>query len=136
MRNNGSSGAVVEAARTGDNLSYVTWQTSETIALPIGAVRANGDASPQVRSPQRLAAVGDVDAQIAHIRQVIVEALAGALVGMEPTADDLHARRDEIASLTLVAANMRLGAVGVALLDLRIEVLEQVSLVDDDSPSP
>jgi hypothetical protein len=101
-------------------LSHVRWQTDEAIALPIGAVWASGDASPQVRSPQRLAAIGDVDAQIGHIRQVIVEALAGALVGMEPTVDGLDAHRDEIASLALVAANMRLGAVGVALLDLRI----------------
>jgi hypothetical protein len=124
MRTNGQgetpgSGVV----RTADALSHVRWQTDEAIALPIGAVRASGDASPQVRSPQRLAAAGDVDAQIAHIRQVITEALAGALVGMEPAAGDLHARRDEIASLTLVAANMRLGAVGVALLDLRIDAL-------------
>jgi hypothetical protein len=101
-------------------LSHVRWQTDEAIALPIGAVRASGEASPQVRSPQRLAAVGDVDAQIGHIQRVIVEALAGALAGLEPTAADLHARRDEIASLTLVAANMKLGPVGVALLDLRI----------------
>jgi hypothetical protein len=103
-----------------DSLSYVVWQTSEAIALPIGAVRASGDASPQVRSPQRLAAVGDMAAQIGYIQQAIVEALAGALIGMEPTADELHTRRDEIASLTLVAANRKLGAVGVALLELRI----------------
>ena len=121
MRTNGSSGPqTISAAPNSGALSYVTWQTDEAIALPIGAVRASGDASPQVRSPQRLAEVGDVDAQIEHVRRVIVEALAGALVGMEPTTDDLHTRRDEIASLTLVAANMRLGAVGVALLDLRI----------------
>jgi len=127
MKNNGTGKAQSRSAEhTPDGLSYVIWQTDETIALPIGLVRASGDASPQVRSPQRLAAVGDVDAQIEHIRQVIVEALAGALVGMEPTADDLHTRRDEIASLTLVAANMRLGAVGVALLELRIEALESV----------
>ena len=116
-----------DTERTPKKLSYVTWRTAEAIALPIGAVSANGDASPQVRSPQRLAAVGDTDAQIAHIQQMIVEALAGALVGMEPTADDLHTRRDEIASLTLVAANMRLGAVGVALLELRIETLKLVN---------
>jgi hypothetical protein len=109
--------------RTADALSHVRWQADEAIALPIGAVWASGDASVQVRSPQRLAAVGDVDAQVEHIRQVIVETLAGALVGMEPTVDDLHARRDEIASLTLVAANMKLGAVGVALLELRIDAL-------------
>lgn len=115
-----------DTERTPENLSYVTWRTAEAIALPIGAVRASGDASPQVRSPQRLAVAGDADAQIAHIQQMIVEALAGALVGMEPTADDLHTRRDEIASLTLVAANMRLGAVGVALLELRIGTLESV----------
>lgn len=121
MRTNGSNPVRdTEPARTDDSLSYVTWQ-ADAIALPIGAVRASGDASPQVRSPQRLAELGDTDAQIEHIRRVIVEALAGALVGMEPTADDLHARRDEIASLALVAANMRLGAVGVALLELRID---------------
>jgi hypothetical protein len=115
------------AEQTPDSLSYLRWQTGEAIALPIGAVRASGDASPQVRSPQRLAAIGDVDAQVEHIRQAIVETLAGALMGMEPTADDLHARSDEIASLALVAANMRLGAVGVTLLELRIETMESVS---------
>jgi hypothetical protein len=112
-----------KAEQTPGSLSYVTWKTGEAIALPIGAVRARGDASPQVRSPQRLAAVGDVDAQVEHLRRVIVEALAGALVGMEPTADDLHTRRDEITSLALVAANIRLAALGVALLDLRIDDL-------------
>ncbi len=106
--------------QTPDSLSHVNWQTDEALALPIGAVQARGDASPQVRSSQRLAEVGDVTAQIGAIQRVIVEALAGALVGLEPTTDDLYTRRDEIASLTLVAANMRLGAVGVALLDLRI----------------
>ncbi len=126
MRINGSNGALVKAAQTSDSLSYVRWQTGEAIALHIGAVRASGDASPQVRSPQRLAAVGDVDAQIEHIQQVIVEALGSVLTGMEPTAADLAARRDEIASLTLVAANMKLSAVGVSLLDLRLEALEQV----------
>lgn len=112
--------------RTADALSHVRWQTDEAIALPIGAVRASGAASPQVRSPQRLAAVGDVDAQIAHIQRVIVEALAGVLVGIEPTAADLAARRDEIASLTLVSANLKLSTVGVTLLDLQIVTLESV----------
>ncbi len=121
MRSNGrgeASGSGV--VRTADALSHVRWQTDEAIALPIGAVRASGDASVQVRSPQRLAVVGDVDAQIDRVRQVIVEALASALAGMEATADDLHARRDEITSLTLVSANMKLGALGAALLELRI----------------
>ena len=127
MRTNGSSGALgVSAAQTSGALSYVTWQTEEAIALPGAAVRASGDASPQVRSPQRLVAVGNLDAQISHIRQVIVDALAGALVGLEPTAGDLLTRRDEIASLTLVAANRKLSVVGVALLDLRITALESV----------
>lgn len=127
MRSNGHGEAPGSGVvRTADALSHVRWQMDEAIALPIGAVRGSGDASPQVRSPQRLAAVGDVDAQVEHVRQVIVEALAGALVGMEPAAGDLDARRDEIASLTLVAANMRLGAVGVALLELRIETLRLI----------
>ncbi len=121
MKNNGTGQAQPRnAERTPDSLSYVVWQTDEAMALPIGAVRASGDASPQVRSPQRLAVLGDVSAQIGHVQQVIVEALAGALVGMEPAVDDLLALRDEIASLTLVAANMKLSAVGVALLELRI----------------
>ena len=122
MKNNGTGQAQTDSAEgTPESLSYVIWQTDEAIALPIGAVQASGDASPQVRSPQRLAAVGGVAAQIGYIQQAIVQALAGALVGMEPTADDLVTRRDEIASLTLVAANMRLGAVGVALLELRVD---------------
>ncbi len=127
MRSNGRPDADGDdVARAGEALSHVTWLTETAIALPIGAVKASGDASPQVRSPQRLAAVGDVDAQIGHIRRVIIDALAGALVGMEPSADDLHARREEIASLTLVAANMQLNAVGVALLDLRIDQIDLV----------
>ena len=103
-----------------DSLSYVTWHTGEGIALPVGAVWASGDASVQVRSPQRLAAVGDAAAQAGRIRQVIVAALADMLQGMAPAIDDLDARRDEIASLALVAANMKLSAVGASLLDLRI----------------
>ncbi len=127
MRNNGQDEAPgLGGGRTADALSHVSWQTDEAIALPMGAVRASGDASPQVRSPQRLAAIGDVDAQIDHIQQVIMEALAGALVGMELAPDDLDALRGEITSLTLVAANMKLGAVGVALLGLRVGTLERV----------
>jgi enolase len=124
MRSNGYSGARAEAARTEDSLGYVTWATGVAVALPSGAVHASGDASPQVRSPQRLAAAGDIDTQIEQIQRVIVDALAGALTGMAPAVDDLLARRDEIASLTLVAANMQLSALGVSLLDLRIVTLE------------
>lgn len=123
MQTNGSNPARdTETVRTDARLSYVTWQT-DAIALPIGVVRASGDARPQVRSPQRLAELDGIDVQIAHIRQVIVEALAGALAGLEPAAGDLAERRDEIASLTLVAANMKLSATGVALLDLTITML-------------
>lgn len=129
MRSNGHGEAPGSGVvRTADALRHVHWQTDEAIALPIGAVRASGDASPQVRSPERLAAVGGVDAQIAYIRQAIVEALAGALVGLEPAASDLLERRDEIASLALVAANMKLGSAGVALLDLKITALDAVDV--------
>ncbi len=121
MRTNGSG-----AEQTPDSLSYVIWQTDETIVLPDGALWASGDASPQVRSPQRLAAAGDIAAQVEQIQRVIVDALTGALTGMAPAVDDLPARRDEIASLTLVAANMQLSALGVSLLDLRIVALEKV----------
>lgn len=119
MRTNGSG-----AEQTPDRLSYVTWQTDETIVLPGGALWASGDASPQVRNPQRLAAVGGVAAQVEQIQRVIVDALTGALIGAAPAIDELPARRDEIASLTLVAANMKLNTLGVALLDLRIVALE------------
>lgn len=101
-------------------LGQVAWQTGEPIHLPAGAVRAQGDAWPQVRSPERLAQVGDLAAQAAHVSAVIVQALAGVLEGMEPSAEELIARREDIASATLVAANGRLAAVGVALLDLQI----------------
>jgi hypothetical protein len=107
--------------QTPDSLSYVTWQTGEAVALPGGAVWASGDASLQVRSPKRLAALGDAAAQAGRIRQVIVAALTDMLQGMAPSLDDLDARRDEIASLTLVAANMKLSALGASLLDLRID---------------
>lgn len=101
-------------------LGQVAWQTGEPIHLPAGAVRAQGDAWPQVRSPERLAQVGDLAAQAAHVSAVIVQALAGVLEGMEPSAEELIARREDIASATLVAANGRLAAVGVTLLDLQI----------------
>lgn len=104
-------------------LSHIRWQTDEAIVLPIGALHASGDASAQVRNPQRLAEVGEVSAQINRVQRVIVQALTGALTAMEPSADDLATRRDEIASLTLVAANMKLSAVGVILLELRIVAL-------------
>ncbi|MCS6844302.1 MAG: hypothetical protein NZ528_08270 [Caldilineales bacterium] len=107
-------------------LSQVAWQTGEPIPLPAGAVRAYGDAWPQVRSPERLAQVGDLAAQAAHVSAVIVQALAGVLEGMEPTAEELAARREDIASATLVSANSRLSAVGVALLDLQIVELAWV----------
>lgn len=104
-------------------LRYVVWRTVEAIALPGGAVHASGNAQPQVRNPERLAALGDLPAQIGHIQAVIVEALSSALVGMELSVKDLEARRDEIASLTLVTANTKLSASGVSLLDLQIAVL-------------
>jgi hypothetical protein len=123
MRSNGRGEAPAgRAVRTADALSYVTWQTETDIVLPIGAVQASGDASVQVRSPQRLAELGDSDAQVAHVRRVIVEALTTALTGMEPTVDALQTQRDEIASLTLVSANRKLSAAGVSLLDLQINI--------------
>jgi hypothetical protein len=107
----------------GGGLRHIVWRTAEAVALPGGIVHASGDAWPQVRSPERLADVGDLAAQISHIQAVVVEGLVGVLVGMEPAVADLNARRDEIASLALVAANGKLAAVGVALLDLRITEL-------------
>ncbi len=127
MRSNGrGETARTGSARTADTLSHVRWQTKTAIMLPMGAVWASGDASPQVRSPQRLAAVGDLEAQIAHIHAAIVEALAGALINLELAGAGLNAQRDELASLTLVAANTRLAAVGVVLLELQIDALIDV----------
>lgn len=131
MKSNGASGSPSYVSPAGQLLSHVIWQTERPIELPTGPVQARGDAMPQVRSPEKLAGLGaDPAQQAAAISQIIVEALAGALIGIEPMAEDLLARRDEIASLTLVAANMKLGAVGVALLDLRIAALSSAS------PSP
>ena len=131
MRSNGHGEAPgLGVVRTADALSHVRWQTGEAIALPRGAVWASGDASVQVRSPQRLAAVGDLVGQLAHIQQIIVEALAAALAHLEPALEDLPSQQDELASLTLVAANTRLAAVGVVLLELQIDALI------DGLPSP
>lgn len=110
----------------GSGVHYVVWRTVEAIPLPGGAVHASGNAQPQVRSPERLAALGDLPAQIDHIQAVIVEALAGTLASMELSTQELRTRHDEITSLTLVAANAKLSASGVSLLDLQIAVLNVV----------
>ena len=78
---------------------------------------------PQVRSFEQLAAVGDLEAQITHVKTAITDALTQILVGMQPSCTLLAELRDEIASATLVAANPRLAAIGVVLLDLNIDHL-------------
>lgn len=124
MEHNRANGKGVAGGRpTATGLSTIVWQTDAAIELPFGAVIASGEAQPQVRWPERLATLGDLAAQISHVQAVIVECLTTALRNMELTIGDLTAGRDEIVSLTLVAANGKLAAVGVTLLDLRIDEL-------------
>lgn len=105
------------------SLTYVEWKTVEPIALEIGDVRASGDASPQVRRPERAAALGDLEAQAGEVEAIIVQALAGVLASMQPTVGQLAEWRDEIASATLVSANTWLAAYGMVLLDLSVDEL-------------
>lgn len=105
----------------------ITWQTAAPVALDCGRFHAAGNAMPQVRSLQLLAAFGDLDAQISHVRAAITAALAQVLAGMQPSRAQLTELRDEIASAALVAANARLGAAGVVLLDLNIDTLSPLS---------
>jgi hypothetical protein len=107
---------------------YVHWSISTPIFLLVGRVTANGEAMAQVRDPARAAMVGDSDALAAHIDAMIVQALTDVLQGMEPSAKQLIGLRDDIASTTLVSANLKLAPHGVALLDLtitEIEILER-----------
>ena len=109
------------ASTAGRNLQQLAWATPEPIPLDAGRLHAVGEAIPQVRSPERLANLGTLAKQAEHIQTVIVDSLAAVLAGMEPTVEQLQELEVEIASATLVAANSRLSAVGVSLLDLRIE---------------
>lgn len=106
---------------------WIVWQTGAPVKLACGDVNATGNAMPQVRNFEQLAAVGDLAAQIEHVRSAIAEALEQILVGMQPSRGQLAEFHAEIASATLVAANARLGAVGVVLLDLNVEALSPIS---------
>ena len=103
---------------------YVHWSISTPITLLVGRVTANGEAMAQVRDPVRAAMVGDSDALAAHIDAMIVQSLADVLQGMEPSAEQLIGLRDDIASTTLISANLKLAPHGVALLDLTITEIE------------
>ena len=103
---------------------YVQWSISTPIFLLVGRVTANGEAMAQVRDPVRSAMVGDSDALAMHINAVIVQSLTDVLQGMEPSAEQLIGLRDDIASTTLVSANLKLAPHGVALLDLTITEIE------------
>ena len=114
------------ASAAGRNLQQLAWATSVPISLEVGRLHAAGEAMPQVRSPERLAGLGTLARQAEHIETVIMDSLVAVLVGMETTVDQLQELKVEIASATLVAANSRLAAVGVSLLDLRIDELVAV----------
>ena len=101
----------------------LTWRTVEPVELAAGCVHAAGTADLQVRNTERLAALGDLAAQQAHVGQLIAAALADVLTGMEPDAEALHRERADIASVTLVAANRKLSGVGVMMLDLALNTL-------------
>ena len=102
---------------------WIVWQTGAPVELDCGQVHATGNAMPQVRSLELLAAVGNLETQIAHVHTAITGALEQILVGMQPSRAQLTTLRDEITSATLVAANPRLAATGVVLLDLNIDNL-------------
>ena len=99
---------------------FVHWSISTPISLLAGRVTANGEAMAQVRDPVRAAMVGDSDTLAAHIDAMIVQSLTDVPQGMEPSAEQLIGLRDDIASTTLVSANLKLAPHGVALLDLTI----------------
>lgn len=120
MNDNGTS---QPEGTTAGQLRYLAWHTSDPISLATGQVTASGAASPMVRSQTRIAELGDLDEQVAHVRAVIVRALADVLEGLEPSAQQLPSLRAEIASATLVLANTRLAAHGISLLDLTLEEL-------------
>lgn len=105
------------------SLSYIPWETNPSIDLAGFSVRASGDAHPQVRSPDKLAQLGTLEAQILHMQQVIVQSLRDILLAMEAPGEHLKDLRSEIASATLVSANMKLATYGVILLDLSVRQL-------------
>lgn len=105
----------------------ITWQTAAPVELDCGRLHAAGNAMPQVRSSRRLSELGELDAQVSHVRAAITAALEQILAGMQPSRAQLTELRAEIASATLVAANARLGAAGVVLLDLNIDTLQPLS---------
>ncbi len=101
----------------------IPWRTAAPIRLAIGPVTARGQASPQLRSPDKLAALGDLPAQVGHIQAGIIKALARVLQGMEPSAAQLTGLRRDISAATLIRANQTLSTCGVALLGLWISEL-------------
>ncbi len=103
---------------------YVHWSISTPIFLLVGRVTAHGETMAQVRDPARAAMLGDSDALAAHIDAMIVQSLTDVLQGMEPSAKQLIGLHDDIASTTLVSANLKLAPHGVALLDLTITEIE------------
>lgn len=102
---------------------WIVWRTAAPLELDCGLLHAAGNAMPQVRNFEQLAAVGDLNAQIEHVQAAITDSLEQVLVGMQPSLGQLTTLRDEIASATLVAANPRLAGAGVVLLDLNIDHL-------------
>ncbi|MEZ4768607.1 MAG: hypothetical protein R2844_09295 [Caldilineales bacterium] len=76
---------------------------------------------------RHLSEVGELDEQLEHVRAAITASLEHVLTGMQPTSAQLAEFHEEIASATLVAANSRLGATGVVLLDLNIHDLSPLS---------
>lgn len=98
----------------------LSWRTVKPLALATGQVDATGIADIQVRNVARLAALGDLAAQQAHVREVIVDALADVLFGLELNGNELLANLNDIASLTLVTANRKLAGAGVMALDLTL----------------
>ncbi|MEA3338085.1 MAG: hypothetical protein U9R25_19525 [Chloroflexota bacterium] len=101
-------------------IDYVEWETNEALPCQVGALFARGNALPQIRNPDRLAAAGSEADQYELIRSTILDALDAIMTALEITVDNLDAFREELASASLVAANRELAPLGVILLDLSI----------------
>lgn len=109
------------------------WSTEEPVELPADTVHAAGVADVQVRNAARLAALGDLPAQQAHVQGVILASFVQALTNLQPSRVEIAHQLRELASLTLVTANTTLGVAGVLLLDLTILEITHFPVEEDPS---
>lgn len=112
----------------------LAWRTAQPVETAAGHVHATGMADLQVRSQERVAALGDLAAQQGYVGQLITSALAEVLIGMQPDAEALHRDRADITSVTLAAANRKLARVGIIALDMTLITLTLTLLQEGVEP--